>query len=606
MIAGSSKRRRGGECMTELVKFIAVDNKGEIPDNEQYLDKIYKHLSDNGYISNLLIPPSQKDFGSIYSIIEIDEESTVFQMNFNYTTDQTSSNWSIFFQFGTYKVSKQLEITLYSDSYDISVENEYLEQLKLAIKNSIVSDWKDIVWLFDKDSELLSISLYPAIYKTENFLRQLINELMTKEYGIDWWDLFIPSAIKEKHASRRAGYKSICQGFRNIDEHLMSIDVGDLFKIITLKQQKWNPSYEEKLNNIINGNIRVTNAESIIEILKTQLVVENDLWDSQFSIYLTDDFITHFKDFELNRNHIAHNKLIDRSAYKVISKSIQNVETDVLNALKKLSKTLLSKEEHAAFERQREKDIQLYKEIEHERMESEANISIRANNEIMDLYDESLSDFMTSLQENLRFRQDLEFSDIELLSEDLEGVLFTVSSKVTQETLKFTYSLDLNDSPGTETNLTIASTHNSEEFYQKIKYVNGEAYYNYDQGYYMPETEDYLSNNDMDLLLDNVIEYINNELTNFKELVDSDKYSILKDGGTSPIAEGVPCSECGEDWICVDDTYAEFGTCLNCGYTNDIKVCSRCECYFNPDLDGASNEDDVNFCQNCLDDIENE
>jgi hypothetical protein len=239
-------------------------------------------------------------------------------------------------------------------------------------------------------------------------------------------------------------------------------------------------------------------------------------------------------------------------------------------------------------------------------MESEADISIRTNNEIMELYDEALSDFMTSLQENLRFREDLEFSDIELLSEELEEALFTVSSKVTQDALKFTYSLNLDDSPGTETNLTITSTHNSEDFSQKIKYVNGEAYYNSDQGYYMPETEDYLSNHDLDLLLDSIVEYINNELTNLKEQVDSDKYSIIKDGGTSPIAEGVPCSECGEEWICVDDSYAQSGTCLNCGYTNDIKICSRCECYFNPDFDGETNEDDINFCQNCLDDIENE
>ncbi|MFA9465637.1 MAG: hypothetical protein ACERKN_15235 [Velocimicrobium sp.] len=592
--------------MTELVKFIAVDNKSEIADNEQYLDKIYKYLTDNGYISNLLIPPSQKILGSVYSITEINEESTVFQMNFNYTTNQESSNWSIFFRFGTYEVSKQLEITIYSDSYDISVDNEYLEQLKLAIKNSIVSDWKDIVWLLDKDSELLSISLYPAIYKTENLLRQLINELMTKVYGIDWWDLFIPSVIKEKHASRKVGYKSICQGFQNIDEHLMSIDVGDLFKIITLKQQKWNPSYEEKLNNIINGNIRVKNAESILEILKTQLVVESDLWALQFSKYLADDFITHFKEFELNRNHIAHNKLIDRSAYKVISKSIYNVKTDVFEALKELSITLLSKEEHAAFERQFKEEIQFYEEIEHERMESEADISIRTNNEIIELYDEALSNFMTSLQENLRFREDLEFSDIKLLSEKLEGTLFTVSSKVTLDTLKFTYLLDLDNSPGTETNLIITSTHNTESFSQKIKYVNGEAYYNFDQGYYMPETEDYLSNHDLDFLLDSIVKYINNELTNLKEQVDSAKYSIIKDGGTFPIAEAVPCSECGEDWICIDDSYAQYGTCLNCGYTNDIKVCLRCECYFNPDFDGETNEDDINFCQNCLDDLDNE
>ena len=48
-------------------------------------------------------------------------------------------------------------------------------------------------------------------------------------------------------------------------------------------------------------------------LLSAQMIVSIDLWVEQFS--LSEDFIKDFKTFELNRNHIVHNKLIDRSAY---------------------------------------------------------------------------------------------------------------------------------------------------------------------------------------------------------------------------------------------------------------------------------------------------
>lgn len=148
---------------------------------------------------------------------------------------------------------------------------------------------KKIIWLIDRDSECLSVELYPRIYKTENLMRELINEVMTKQYGISWWDSFVSANIKEKHSKRLAEYKSKVPAFNNVDERLMSIDIDDLSDLITLKRYKWSPVFDEKISCQLNG-VQKYDDSIIRELLLRQRSVEADLWQEQFSRYLPDDF----------------------------------------------------------------------------------------------------------------------------------------------------------------------------------------------------------------------------------------------------------------------------------------------------------------------------
>lgn len=581
--------------MSHFVKFTAINNKILIEDNHTYVIKIFNFIMDSGLISNLPVPLSTKIFDPYEEVTEFDEESNIIQIAYNFNDSLSSHNWCIEFKFGTFACSKQLQIEISSDTYHIAVENQYLEKLKLTIKNCIIRDWEKIIWLFDKDSELLSITLYPYVYKTENLLRQLINELMNKEYGAEWWDIFIPLSIKDKHRSRTKGYKSIVPGFQNIDEHLMSIDIGDLCKIITLKTQKWIPEFDETLNKMLTGYLPIKNHDSITEILNKQLITEHDLWVEQFSKYLSSDFQKNFNTFELNRNHIAHNKLIDRQAYQTILSSIQTVEKDVSTALEKLRSSLRSKEDNEAFERHQKELSLYYAKIEHERMESDADISIRNDNEIIELFDFAISNFMSDLQNNLRFREDIIIFNPNPITDKLCGDLFKISSKVTEKELTFEYDLYLIDEPGKESLLTIACNDEGEPFLQTIRYTNGEAYYNDDGGYYMPETEDCLSDSDIEQLLGKTTEYINEHLENLKDAVNSEMYKIYKDGGALPIAKGIECCECMSESICVDESYAPFGTCLNCGAMNKISECEQCGVFYEEDSD-----DEIRLCPDCL------
>ena len=149
-------------------------------------------------------------------------------MYFEFDSGYDKQNWKLKFEFGTYNLSSQLQISILSDDYILKVEEQYLEKLKVEIKNKLKEKCRNIIWLVDKDSELLSIDLFPMIYRNENLARQLINEIMNKVYGIKWWEYFVPKDIFGKHKARLAGYKSSCPRFRNIDDRLMSIDIGDL------------------------------------------------------------------------------------------------------------------------------------------------------------------------------------------------------------------------------------------------------------------------------------------------------------------------------------------------------------------------------------------
>ena len=138
-------------------------------------------------------------------------------------------------------------------------------------------------------------------------------------------------------------------------------------------------------------------------------------------------------------------------------------------------------------------------------------------------------------------------------------------------------------------------------FSKDIAYTNGEISFNSHQSCYMPETQDSISMEDLSALKEGAVDFLNEQFENLREKVDSEMFSIIKDGGSSPLAE-FSCWECGEEYICIDENYGALGQCLNCGEMNDICFCDRCESYF----EGTADEDGPNFCENCLEDFNKE
>lgn len=298
-----------------IVKFVAIGSKIIIEDQHEYVDNILIELEAQGYIDN-------------YEIFIEEEYPTAFFSR----TDKAGLTFDIIFEFETYRGVKQLVIDIASNGYMIDVDNSYLENLKLMIKKSIIKDWDKIVWLYDDDAYILSKDLYSRFYVTENGIRRFINEFMIKTFGLEWWDILSDQNIKDKYNARFKGYKTVVPGFNNVDDHLLSIDVGDLLKILTMKKLGWNPEYNADIEKLL-VSATIGNECKIVESMKKQLTVKEDFWEKYFKFYFDEDFTKAFGEFEANRNHVAHNKILDRTAYKSIKRSIEKIDDYMQKAL---------------------------------------------------------------------------------------------------------------------------------------------------------------------------------------------------------------------------------------------------------------------------------
>lgn len=536
-----------------LVEFVAIAEQKVVDNFDSYMVEFQNFLVDSGVID------AEEVDSEFYSLNEV----PLYLIDFH----SGEYIWRIGVEFSTYEKNYELMVSIQSENYIISTENEYLEQLKRIVKNFIKTKHKKIFWLYDSESEFLATDLYPKVFTVENLARKFITLVMNRKFGIHWWKL-VSLKIQEKHKSRFGGYKAIIDNFKDVDERLMSIDTGDLHDILSNKVMKWESS-EENIMELTQPNLH---SENLAKILQRQQVVYSDWWQTIFSPLLPESFLSEFKDFELNRNHIAHNKLIDKAAYKSILHSIDVVQKALDCGLEKMSLELKSKEVL------KEEEFELLQEVlmserNLELKEIESGVIIRNSNQILALFNDELSRLYESIEESFRFSEYLNFSDYtELENCNSNSVVFEIQNKIDGYVISFEANTDINDSEGSQSFLYLEYKKDGSPSLEEIgsvSYNYGEVEFNEFQGNYMPIQMDGISEHEMSRLGEKIVDIINSEFTDYKEIAESSKYSIIKDGGPDPILD-LPCQECGEEWICVDETITDFGRCLNCGEINEV------------------------------------
>lgn len=564
--------------MKTLVEFVAVAEEKVVENFDSYMMEFQNYLVESGIID------AEEVDRQFYSLTEV----PLYLIDFH----SGEYIWRIGVEYSTYEKNYELMVSIQSENYIISTENEYLERLKRIVKNFIKIKHKKIFWLYDSESEFLATDLYPKVFTVENLARKFITLVMNRKFGIHWWKL-VSLKIQEKHKSRFGGYKAIIDNFKDVDERLMSIDTGDLHDILSNKVMKWESS-EENIMELTQPNLH---SENLAKILQRQQVVYSDWWQTIFSPLLPESFLSEFKDFELNRNHIAHNKLIDKAAYKSILHSIDVVQKALDCGLEKMSLELKSKEVL------KEEEFELLQEVlmserNLELKEIESGVIIRNSNQILVLFNDELSRLYESIEESFRFSEYLNFSDYtELENCNSNSVVFEIQNKIDGYVISFEANTDINDSEGSQSFLYLEYKKDGSPSLEEIgsvSYNYGEVEFNEFQGNYMPIQMDGISEHEMSRLGEKIVDIINSEFTDYKEIAESSKYSIIKDGGPDPILD-LPCQECGEEWICVDETITDFGRCLNCGEINEVTECEHCG---RNDF-GSPSEDEPFLCEEC-------
>jgi hypothetical protein len=570
-----------GSC---LIRFVLVNPKEEITDN---------------YIETLLTKLNSDKNHLIKECEIIDSTNIMYpQWKLKLTTNKENV-YFIEISLQTYNNSKHLFIDIASSKKTKNFDKDLFD-VKINIKNLIRHEWEECVWLEDEQSYTLAEELYSKIHRTENRLRQFINIVMIRNFGVKWWEKYTPKKIQDKYKARFSSYKRVAQSYANVSDHLMSIDTDDLLTIMGHKLKKFAPNKSYLVVNLLEsirevGDITtiVSEYKKVIDKLKSECEVEIDLWEHIFKKYFPDDFKNHWEDFCKNRNHIAHNKLIDLNAYDIINDNIEKVKEYIENAEREFNKSNLSDEEKEfllELEEIRKAELKL---AELEIIESEAGISILDTDEIVEIFKENVENFIKDVKDSIYFRNDLEIDTSEFTQKDTQELL-TAVSKITGNKVTINALLDLNEGSGECSTVTLELYANDELIDRcDLTYTNGEAEFDEEQGCYMPVHYNKFSKGRLDDFTDNVFNTIEQELPYLVNKVDSIIAEVIRKGGKYPVSDS-DCEECGEKYICIDDSICKVGICVNCGHENELNECLRCGKLYNPNTEG-----NLDLCGEC-------
>ncbi|WP_068502849.1 DUF3427 domain-containing protein [Paenibacillus kribbensis] len=416
----------------------------------------------------------------------------------------------------TYNGIKQLSVVLQPQK-DMHFD-DHLHDLKIVLKENLKKDWDQILWLTDEQSSRFAEVLYGRIYRVENELRNFINMVMVKKLGAYWWDKYVPEEVQNKHKSRQGTYKRLAVSFQNVNDHLMAIDTDDLLTVMTNVLYKWEPVHNNDIEKLIKKT-SLTQGEIIklTESLKSQLSVEVKIWDSLFKPYLSDSFLLEWENFSKNRNHIAHNKLIDKIANEKISENINSVGEMIQKASEKFSMTEISDEDREQLEILSEFIDEDAKYRAYER----DGVEVRSEKQILELFESTLMEFISDIADQLYFSPDLdvEYATNPKLERLVIIELLRISHRIndTVITLKSTLK-ELSGEPGESSILELKLLLDEQEIgICEISNSNGEVEWNLEESYYQQIFLGEFKTNELDDFRNTLFSTISTEIKNYKK-----------------------------------------------------------------------------------------
>lgn len=417
------------------------------------------------------------------------------------------------------------------NTYDI-----FLEKIKLCIKNSMVRDWYKCVWMSDNQSLWLSKEVYSEIYMAENELRAFVNKVMIENFGSEWHDKPEFSKLGASIELNAGNVKRSVPNFANIEVNLYTATLETL--IDTVKSDIYTdtmpnmPEIQKVINSKIFATTQLDKMQSALDYLRTQYTKKYNVWDKFFVplIKEPDRFEQSLSDFIANRNHVAHNKLLDISAKnkmlsdtlefrRFIKAAIRKFENE--NHSEEVEETLRSIEEQREYEREAQLEV----------IESESGITIRNREKILDLFSDVVHDIYNSIHECLYFNEEMDVKEISLLKDYTdEQKLFQIT--FCQRNILSIYGLiDIDDSEGVTSTLQISVIGENDEdiITENIEYINGEAEYNSEQTSFMPVVEDFLDDGNKEYVKEEIEEFLRRKIEEFDTMGTSETRNAEED-----------------------------------------------------------------------------
>lgn len=521
-----------------------------------------------------------------------------------YQITVNGSNYEVAFIFDKREENKiQLHIEIESPSFeDPDFETRYdksLEVLKLTVKDRVSKDWKVCTWLLDDQSEMLCADLYHRFFRIENQVRAFANKVLIQHLGHNWLEYPGLEKYRDSVRSLEASFKQIVSAFANINTALLSMTLETLAEVI-LKAVIYNEKTTLTSADVtkLYQHLNNRNDTAAKELVQKRREARIRIWDEIFAQYFAEPepFKKQLTQFIKSRNHIAHNKLLTFGAFKQIHNELTDFEATITNAMILFEEKNASQELLDTWQYEQEQDrydAEYEKQYWRARIFGETGVEIRDENEIYELFCQTVIEFCESLADRYHYNPCYEVLDAEQPSIKESTKVCTIISNASGEELEIIVSFLIDDDMDSSSYLNIEAKHGD---YVVAKteciYHNGEGHEG-EEGICVADSDSEYDDSEIHEFLEEVINYIEEDLNPYIKQVSAMEYECGRHGGASPVAD-FACQECGKDGVSVTEDLLPIGKCCYCGYENEYYVCELCGTVYD-DMGG-----DEHLCNGCM------
>ncbi|MCM1500918.1 MAG: hypothetical protein NC124_20865, partial [Clostridium sp.] len=448
--------------------------------------------------------------------------------NFEFKVIHNDVEYTVIFQMDTYEWNRQLTIKVGYSQIRIGIPvpqmreridgyDHFLEKLKIGIKNALIGDWYKCVWIKDNQSLELSGEVYSNIYMAENELRAFISRIMIEHFGIEWHDKPEFYKLKASIEENAVIIKRNVPNFNNIDINLYTVTLEKLMD--TVKADIYSdvmsdsPEMQKLIKERIFATTHLDKMQSALEFLKDRYVKKYNIWERFFKPLIADSIKWEelLTSFIANRNHVAHNKLLDyvsketmlsdtREFRRFIQEAV--IKFDEENCSEEVEETLQVIADQRGYEQEARMEI----------IESESGVKIRDKKEILNLFQDTIDEIYADVVNKVYFDEGIKLvGECKLRDMTDEQLLFTIIGRSGKK-LEIHGIIDIDDSEGTASAMQIRVYHTDENTVNgNVGYINGEAEYNPEQTSHMPIVMDSYDDSSIEVIKSTVDEFLEKE-----------------------------------------------------------------------------------------------
>ena len=489
------------------------------------------------------------------------------------------------------------------EEYDI-----FLEQLKIAVKDALKKDWAVCSWITDEQSEQLCSHLYPNIFKVENEIRAFANKILVHHLGKDWIKQFGMEKYEKSHKALSVDFKRNVPCFADIDDTFISMTM-ETMKEVMLEAKIYEKDVALEATDMADIHRKIADgaANSVLELIRSRRKVKIDIWQDVFKQYFSDgeDAKRSITDFIKNRNHVAHNKLLNWSGYQKMKQNIEELDLIIKGANFKFETSSPSEElymtwnigEDEADTEAAQRDWERnYLRL---RIYGETGIDIRDDQGIYELFLQTLEELYNEFYDIYYFNPQFEMSEkFNIVMAEGEQKLFSIKSNACgKAVLDVVADMSFDDEMDGDSSLYLSCVQDGVELFSVVlQYHNGSGAEDNFEGKIVLNSESDYDTADLDDFKEELKEYIDENLNPMIAKKEALENEVTTSGDPNPVAD-IPCAECGEYGISIMEDFYPVGHCCYCGEENYIRRCDRCGRWYE---DGDGND---SICGDCLQEI---